>query len=147
MKPATWMLVLALGAGGCDDMMMSSPDQMRSMIEDARVENQAHGHAAAGATTLAAMHDEMVRHDRTMDELMADMGMAMESMSHCTGAGMQELPGMHGAMGTEMASHRATMRASADVGAAAAEVDRHVGAMHAMLDGMDEATAHMGCGM
>ncbi|MBZ0231442.1 MAG: hypothetical protein K8M05_03765 [Deltaproteobacteria bacterium] len=147
MKTATWMLAIALGIGGCDGTMMSDPDRMRSMIDDARLENEAHRDAAAGATTLADMRGEMTRHDAMMDDLMDDMGMAMDGMSHCTGAGMQDLRGMHDDVDGEMTGHRTAMDAATELAAAATEVDRHVGAMHAMLDGMDAATARMGCGM
>lgn len=147
MKTATWMLAMALGIGGCDGTMMSDADQMRSMIDDARRENEAHRGTAAGATTLAEMRGEMTRHDSVMDEMMGEMGMEMDGMSHCTGGGMQTLRGMHERMGGEMDQHGAAMEQAADLTAAASEVDRHVGAMRDMLDAMDTATGTMGCGM
>lgn len=147
MKTATWMLAIALGIGGCGGTMMSDPDRMRSMIDDARLENEAHRDAAAGATTLAEMRGEMTRHDAVMDDMMGEMGMEMDGMSHCTGGGMQTLRGMHEDMGGEMDQHRASMDQAADLTAAATEVDRHIGAMHEMLDAMDTATGAMGCGM
>ncbi len=147
MKTAMWMLVAALGAAGCTGSMMSDPDRMRSMIDDSRLENEAHRDAAARAPSLAAMRDEMTRHDGVMDDMMGEMGAAMDGMSHCSGGGMQALRGMHDDMMGEMDAHGTTMDQSADLDAAAAEVARHAGTMHEMLDGMDAATASMGCGM
>ncbi len=147
MKTATWVLATALGIGGCDATMMSDPDRMRSMIDDARLENEAHRDAAASATTLTDMRGEMTRHDALMDHLMDDMGMQMDGMSHCTGAGMQDLRGMHEDAEGEMTGHRTAMAATTELAAAATEVDRHVDAMHMMLAGMGAATARMGCGM
>ena len=147
MKTTTWILAITLGIGGCGGTMMSDPDRMRSMIDDARLENDAHRDAAASVSSLADMRGEMTRHDAVMDDMMGEMGMEMDGMSHCSGGGMQALRGMHEDMGDEMGLHRAAMDQVGDLTAAATEVDRHVGAMHDMLDAMDSATAHMGCGM
>lgn len=147
MKTAMWMLVAALGAAGCTGSMMSDPDRMRSMIDDSRLENEAHRDVAARAPSLAAMRAEMTCHDGVMDDMMGEMGAAMDGMSHCSGGGMQALRGMHDNMMGEMDGHTTAMDQSADLDAAAAEVARHAGTMHEMLDGMDAATANMGCGM
>jgi len=144
---ATWMLAIALGIGGCDGTMMSDPDRMRSMIDDARLENDAHRGAASAATSLAAMRDETTRHDGVMDDMMGEMGSAMDGMSHCTGGGMQDLRGMHDDMMGEMDAHGTAMGQTAGLDSAVAEVGRHADAMHAMLDSMDAASGNMGCGM
>lgn len=145
MKIATWIVVAALGAAGCDNSMMSEGDQMRSMIDDARLENDAHLASTEAATTLAQVRDEMGRHDGAMSDMMDTMDDAMDGMSHCAGPGMRDLRDMHEGMLGELDQHGAAMDQAADLDASAAEASRHAASMHDLLDGMDAATGRMGC--
>ncbi len=145
MKTATWILVAALGAVGCNGSMMSDPERMRSMIDDARQENETHLIATDTASTLVQVRGEMTRHEGAMDGMTDMMDREMDGMSHCSGAGMQDLRGMHDSMLGEMDQHAVVMGQAANMDAAAAEAVRHTGAMDAKLDGMAEATGRMGC--
>lgn len=145
MKTAIWMLAAALGAAGCYGSMMSDPDQMRSMIDDARQENESHAAMTMAAGSLTQVRNEMGRHEGAMDAMSDMMNRTMDGMSHCTGAGMAELRHMHDGMVGEMAQHGTAMDQATDLGAATSEVTRHTGAMRTMLDGMDEASGRMGC--
>lgn len=145
MKIAIWTLMLALGAGACSSSMMSEAD-MRSMIADVRAENDEHQAAAAAATTLDGMHAESARHGGVMSEMMSDMSAMMNEMSsHCTGAGMEAMHGMHGDMTGEMSRHATAMDGAAELAGAKAEVGRHGQTMAGMLDDMDGASGDMGC--
>ena len=145
MKTAIFMLAAALGAAGCGGSMMSDRDWIRSMVDDARQENDAHRVAIDAAGSLAQVRDEMDRHEATMDDMMGTMGTGMDGMTHCTGSGMQYLRAMHGDMNGEMDQHGALMDQSTDLDTASAEVTRHAGAMDEMVDGMDVASDRMGC--
>lgn len=147
MKTATWMLAAALSVAGCTGAMMSDPDRMRSLIDDLRLENEAHRDAAVNAASIAELRDEMTRHDGVLDGVMSEMEAMMDGMSHCTGGGMQAMRGMHDDMMGEMDAHGAAMEQASDLDAAATELGRHAGAMHGMVDGMDAATGTMGCRM
>lgn len=115
------------------------------MVDDARQENNAHRVAIDAADSLAQVRDEMDRHEAMMDGMMGTMGTEMDGMTHCTGAGMQDLRDMHGDMNGEMDQHGAVMDQSTDLDTASAEVTRHVGVMDEMVDGMDVASDRMGC--
>ena len=115
------------------------------MVDEARLENDAHRAAADAASSVAQMRDEMGRHQAEMGDMMGGMGTAMDGMSHCTGAGMQDLRDMHAGMRDEMGDHGAAMDQTATLDAAITEVLRHTGAMEDMLGGMDEASESMGC--
>ena len=145
MKTLTWILAATLAAAGCYGSMMSDPDRMRSMVDDARRENDAHRVATDTASSLAHMREEMGRHQAEMGDMMGGMGTAMDGMSHCTGAGMQELRDMHVGMLDEMGQHGAAMDQTTTLDGATTEVLRHTGAMDDMLAGMDEASDSMGC--
>ena len=125
--------------------MMSDPDEMRSMIADVRAENDAHRANGASAGTLDAMHEETVRHEGAMGDMMGEMSMMMDGMSHCSGPGMEHMRGMHEGMTGEMTRHDAAMDAAADLPTARDEVGRHGQTMAGMLDGMDTAAGHMDC--
>ena len=147
MKATSWMLAAALGAAGCNGSMMSDPDRMRSIFDEAQHENDTHLAAADGAGSLAELRGEEARHDATMDDMMDEMGTAMGNMPHCTGSGMGDLRNMHDGMGGEMDEHGTAMDQTSDLDAALVEVARHAGAVGDLLDGMDEATGRMGCRM
>lgn len=145
MKNAIWLLAAALAVTGCGGSMMSDADEMRSMVDDARLENDTHLATTEAAASLAEMRDEMTRHESAMDGMMTMMSDAMGEMSHCSGPGMQELGDMHDGMSGEMSAHAAAMGQAADLGAATTEVTRHAGAMQTMFDRMDVASGRMGC--
>lgn len=145
MKAIIWMFVAALGITGCGDSMRSETDQMRTIIDDVRQETDGHQVAITGATSLVQLGAEMDRHGTVMDDMMGGMGATMDGMSHCTGAGMQDMREMRGGMVGEMDHHGTTMGQVPDMAAATTEVTRHTGVMHDMLDGMDDATGRMGC--
>ena len=147
MKATSWMLAAALGAAGCNGSMMSDPDRMRSIFGEAQLENDAHLAAADGAGSLAELRGEEARHDAAMDDMMDEMGTAMDNMPHCTGSGMADLSNMHDGMGGEMDEHGTAMAQTSDLDAALTEVARHAGAVGDLLDGMYEATGRMGCRM
>lgn len=149
MKRLIWLVAFSLGAAGCGDGMMrgmGGADGMTAMVEDLRAENDAHHRAlrAAPATELGA---EMNRHEETMGNMMDDMGAMMGGMAHCSGDGMQDLRGMHDAMMGEMTGHMTAMSQPDGLVDVTVEADRHAGAVHGMLAGMDTAVAHMDCGM
>lgn len=145
MNNAIWLLAAALAVTGCGGSMMSDADEMRSMVDDARLENDTHVATVEAAATLGQMRDEMTRHKGAMDGMMNMMSDAMSEMSHCSGPGMQELLDMHDGMSGEMSTHTAAMDQVADLDAATTELARHVGAMHTMFDRMDVASGRMGC--
>jgi hypothetical protein len=143
---AMWGLVAALGTVGCSSMM-SDPDRMRTMIEDVREENDLHVALANGATMLGELREEVSRHDAAMDDMMEEMGGAMDGMSHCTGAGMGDMRAMRHDMMGEMDRHRSTIDQATDLGGAREDVGHHDGVMQGLLGGMDEAAHRMGCQM
>lgn len=145
MKTATWMIALALGASGCSDSMMSDHDQMQTMLDEARGEADRHRGLSAAAGTLEAMRGEMSRHEGAMAPMMDGMAMEMGEMSHCSGAGMQDLRTMHAGMAGEMGTHRAAMEDSLDVSTAMDEVGRHSQAMEDMLGDMQNAMGDVDC--
>ncbi len=121
MKTATWMLAAALGTAGCGGSMMSDPDEMRSMIDDARQENVTHVTTTDAADSLAQVRDEMNRHEGAMGDMMDMMDSEMDGMSHCNGSGMQDLRDMHDGMLGEMDQHGTAMDQAVDLDAATAE--------------------------
>lgn len=145
MIKAILLLAATLGVTGCGGSMMSDADEMRSMVDDARLENDAHLATIEAAVSLDQMREEMTRHDGAMDGMMNMMSDAMGAMSHCSGPGMQELRGMHDGMRGEMNEHASAMDQAANLDAAAGEVTRHASAMHTMFDRMDVASGRMGC--
>lgn len=145
MNNAIWLLTAALAVTGCGGSMMSDADEMRSMVDDGRLENDTHVATIEAAASLGQMRDEMTRHERSMDSMMNMMSGAMGEMSHCSGPGMQELRDMHVDMVGEMSEHAAGMGQATALDAAAAEVARHAGAMRSMFDRMDVASGRMGC--
>jgi hypothetical protein len=127
---------------------MGDQGAMRDHIAAARAENEVHAAAVAAATSMDEVHAEMTRHDGAMAGMMGDMDMTMDGMSgHCTGSGMGHMREQHGDMTTEMDAHHAMMAGVGDLAAAREETDRHVVAMDEMMDGMDGAMEHLGCGM
>lgn len=147
MKTSTWMFLAALGVGGCGSSMMDGPDEMRSMLDGLRQEAESHLVDATAVTTMDGMRTEMRRHDLGMSAMMGDMESMMAGMSHCGGAGMNDLRDMHDAMISELGGHQSVIAQLAELPPAKAEVTRHVDAMRGMLDDMRGATAQMGCRM
>ncbi len=149
MKRLIWLVAFSIGAAGCGDGMMrgmGDADRMTAMVDDLRVENDAH-HSALRASPATEVNAEMNRHEETTANLMDDMGTMMGGMSQCSGDGMQDLRGMHDAMMGEMAGHMAAMSQPDGLVDVTVEADRHAGAVHRMLAVMDTAVAHMDCGM
>lgn len=150
MKRLTWLLAFSIGAAGCGDGMMTGmggEERMAAMVDDLRAENDTHHGALVQAGAGGDPSAEMNRHEAMMGGLMDEMGAMMDGMSSCSGDGMQDLRGMHDAMMGEMPVHMTAMSQADDLIAVTDEADRHAGAMHRMLSGMDAAMGHMDCAM
>ncbi len=150
MKRHTWLLAFSIGVAGCGDGMMTGmggEERMAAMVDDLRAENDTHHDALVRAAAAVERSAEMNRHEETMGNLMDDMGTMMEGMSSCSGEGMQDLRAMHDAMMGEMPDHMTAMSQADDLIEVTDEADRHAGAMHRMLSGMDAAMGHMDCAM
>lgn len=126
---------------GMDDM-----NNMRSYVADTRRETNRHLDAAQAAPSMDDMRGEMDHHRNGMTPMMADIEMTMDSMAmHCDGLGLGEMQAMHGELDGEMTRHLSAMEATADLGVAVGEVERHAATMFTMMDGMDGAMGHMTC--
>lgn len=126
---------------GMDDM-----NNMRGSVGDARRETNRHLDAAQAVSSMDDMRREMDQHRNGMTPMMADIEMTMDSMgTHCDGLGLGEMRAMHGELDGEMTRHLSTMAATADIGVAVSEVERHAASMFTMMDGMDSAMGHMSC--
>lgn len=147
MRTLMMLCLVLLTGSGCHTSMMNDPGAMRDLVDQARAENDTHLAAVGEALSLAAVATETARHDGRMEQIMGDMDDTMAGMSHCTGAGMADMHGMMTGMTTEMDGHHTAMQDADDLAAARAEADRHAAAMTGMMDGMDGAMGHAGCGM
>ncbi len=138
----------AFALAGCGIGMMSDVEQMRTIVDDARVEGATHRAAALAIETMPEMQLEMTRHARVTTGMMSDLAAGMDGMAaHCRGSGMGEMRAMHGDLDGEMAEHAAAMASQADMAAAHAEVERHVEATNAMMETMEGAMGRMTCSM
>ena len=142
-----WKLILATTfTASCHGAMMNDLDAMRGYVEDTRLETTRHLQAARAATTMTDIRVEMASHADGMGSMVADIDVTMADMtSHCGGAGMDDMRGMHADLDLEIGQHGATMNAVGDLPAAMTEIERHAAAMMTMMDGMSTAMTRMSC--
>lgn len=66
-------------------------------------------------------------------------------ISHCGGAGLDDMRAMHGELDGEMVQHASTVDAIDDLDAAVVETERHASTMMTTMEGMDGAMERMRC--
>jgi hypothetical protein len=137
------LFAVAAVLAGCVGMMTGT-DGMRGAVADAIAEDQQHLTGARAASSLPAMLDEVDRHASRTAVIMDDMGAHMSSMQHCSGIG--SMIGLRDGMRAELDAHVGTMHAEIELASARAAVEDHVATMGAMLDDMGAMLDRTHCG-
>ena len=114
-------------------------DEMRSGIDEARVENTRHRALAQGAADVETLLADVDRHEGAMEQAMRGMHHALASMTdpHCGAAGMADMTGTMDILDGEMSIHRAALGDATTLEDARAACETHALAVDAALESME----------
>jgi len=146
-------LLSALGAGcGDEPGMMSAPDGVSVVLDEATLENGRHAEVCRGAGSLSDMLNDVTRHELTMNGVMARMAEGNDPMrtDMMTGHACSEQGPAHMSQDlaetkAELATHAKQMRAADNVGAGHYECSVHAHELRNRLESMKDTWRSMSC--
>ena len=149
--------LLAVPAAACshsDDRMSGDYVSMQATLADAQAENQHHAQACEAASSMPEMMDELTRHEKSMNGIMAHMdgarghmgdGSMGMGMRHCTGPDFDHMSRTVDDIHSTMSDHASLMRSVEELDAARSECSTHTGEVDELMQGMMTDLESMSC--
>jgi hypothetical protein len=148
--------VVSVPLGGCShsDTMSDDYVSMQATLSDAEVENQQHAEACGAAPSMPEMTSELVRHEESMNGIMAHMdearghmgdGSTGMGMRHCTGSSFDHMSSTVDDVHSTMSGHITRMRSAESLDAARSECSTYAGVMDGLTLSMMSDVESMSC--
>lgn len=157
LKPYALAALLAVPLAACsqtDDMMSGDYVSMQATLAEAQAENQHHAKACEAASSMPEMMDELTRHEKSMNGIMAHMdgarghmgdGSTGMGMRHCTGPDFDHMSRTVDDIHSTMSDHSTVMWSVEELDAARSECSTHTSEMHDLMQGMMSDLESMSC--
>lgn len=157
LNTCTFAVLLSASLGACshtDDMMSDDYVSMQATLTDAQAENQHHAEACEGASSMPEMMDELTRHEKSMNGIMAHMdearghmgdGSTGMGMRHCTGPDFDHMSRAVDDIHSTMTDHIDLMWSVEELDAARSECSTHTGEMADLMQSMKSDLQSMSC--